>query len=320
MQSGRQSGPDMEGSGRLTFSVVVPTLDRPEYLDEMLISLVKQRFPKDRFEVIVVDDGGVLPAKTVAARFENLLSIAVIEQKHAGPAAARNTGAANCRAPYIAFIDDDCCADPEWLEKLEQAFATARSPCLFGGAVINATPENVFAEVGELILSVLLDFYRPEPGGLYFFRAANLAISCSDFRQAGGFDVDFRSAEDREFCDRWLHIGGSLIHVPGAIVSHRNRLSFGGFCRQHFNYGKGAYHFHRLRRARKSGGLAWQFLQYYLRVFRAGFAKTQSSGIVKVWLLLVWQVVNAAGFIYAWLDNMRARKKGTVPCQPDALQ
>lgn len=302
-----QSTASTKRSESLTFSVVIPTFDRPEYLCGSLDSLVNQRFPKDRFEVIVVDDGSTIPAQTIVAAYDQRISVTVCRQERAGPAAARNTGAVRARGKYIAFMDDDCRADPEWLRELETAFVTGSSRSLLGGCVVNAAPENVFAEVGELILSVILDYYRPEPGGMYFFRAANLTVSTAGFRCAGGFDAGFRTAEDRELCDRWLHGGGSLVHVPSARVAHLNRLSFRGFCRQHFLYGKGAFHFHRVRRGRGSGKFHAKFLLFYVRVFHAAFTPIRSSVAAKLLLLLVWQAVNVAGFLSEMLAHFRLR-------------
>ena len=103
----------------LAFSVVIPTFDRPHLLRASLESLVGQRFPRDRFEVIVVDDGGTVPAQAVAEAYMGQLSLTVCRQSQAGPSAARNAGAERARAPYIAFLDDDCRADPAWLHELE---------------------------------------------------------------------------------------------------------------------------------------------------------------------------------------------------------
>ena len=304
-----QSITDAKQAESLTFSVIIPTFNRPEYLRRSLESLVKQRFSRDRFEVIVVDDGGTIPAQTVVAEYEQRISVTVRRQKRAGAAAARNTGALKARAKYLAFMDDDCRADPEWLHELETAFATGTCRSLHGGCIVNGAPENVFAEVGELILAVIRDCYRPEPGGMYFFRATNLAAAAADFCGAGGFDVDFRTAEDRELCDRWLHRGGFLVYVPNARVAHFNRLSFRGFCRQHFLYGKGAFRFHKVRRARNSGEFHFKFLVFYLHVFRAAFTPTRSSVSDKLLLLLVWQAMNVAGFLSEMLAHFRSRKE-----------
>ena len=113
---------------------MIPSFDRPERLRECLESLVAQRFPKDRFEVVVVDDGGSVPAETVAVAYARRLSVAVCRQERGGPAAARNTGVLRARGRYIAFMDDDCRADPEWLHELERAFAAAPARSLPGAS------------------------------------------------------------------------------------------------------------------------------------------------------------------------------------------
>jgi len=300
------------GREDLTFSVIIPTFNRPESLRSCLDSLAKQRFPNERFEVIVVDDGGTLPAQTVVEGFKDRISITICRQERSGPAGARNTGALRARSKYIAFMDDDCYADPEWLLELETAFQAGNPRCLLGGLVINAIPENVFAEVGEMILGIILHSYRPEPGGMYFFRAANLAASLTEFQGIGGFDADFGTAEDREFSDRWLHKRGSLVHVPKARVAHFNRSSFGTFCRQHFLYGKGAFHFHRVRRARRSGKFEVNHLLFYIRVFRAACRPTQSSIPAKLCLLIVWQAMNVAGFLWALLEFFQVQNERKI--------
>jgi glycosyltransferase involved in cell wall biosynthesis len=82
-------------------SVIVPTRDRPALLAEALASLAAQTLSD--FECLVVDDGGThgvaLPAD---ARFR-----LVRRDWSGGAAAARNTGIAEARGRYVAFLDDD---------------------------------------------------------------------------------------------------------------------------------------------------------------------------------------------------------------------
>ena len=182
----------------LAFTVVVPTYGRPEGLRSCLESLVAQRYPRSRFEVIVIDDGSAIPAAPIAASFDDRLQVRVRRQANAGPAAARNHGGMSARGSYIAFLDDDCVAEPGWLRGFESAFLAHPRDTLLGGDLANPFTDNVYAEVGELILRVLLACYRPEPGGVYFFRTANLAVRADEFRACGGFDPMFETAEDRE--------------------------------------------------------------------------------------------------------------------------
>jgi len=292
----------------LTFSVVIPTIDRPASLRDSLRSLVAQRFPKNRFEVIVVDDGGKLPAKAVAAEFRDMLTITVIEQDRAGPAAARNAGAGIGRAPYLAFIDDDCRADPGWLCEMELGFAKATSNSLLGGAVLNSAPESVFAAVGQAFVSTVREVYQPAPGGLYFFPAANLSIARNEFLTMRGFNAEFRTAEDREFCDRWLRRGGSLLYLPSAKVFHLDQQTFCGFCRKHFAYGKGAYNFHRARRRREPGQFHRQFFRYYSHVLRSIFKPRQATTALKFLLFLARQICYTAGYLFEGPVRLLSRK------------
>ena len=85
-------------------SIVIPTYGRPDQLAACLDSLEALDYPRDRFEVIVVDDGSPQPLPP----YGGALRVTLVRQAHAGPAAARNTGAAASRGRWLAFTDDDC--------------------------------------------------------------------------------------------------------------------------------------------------------------------------------------------------------------------
>src|SRR5271157_5447066 len=75
------------------FSIIVPTHNRLNELGNCLRALARQRFPLSQFEVIVVDDGGSLPAGELEQAFSDALKLQVISQPRSGPATARNRGA-----------------------------------------------------------------------------------------------------------------------------------------------------------------------------------------------------------------------------------
>ena len=72
-------------------------------------------YPQDRFEVIVVDDGSEPPMDSVVSFFRDRLELVLLSQANSGPAAARNTGAAQAKGKFLAFTDDDCTPAPDWL-------------------------------------------------------------------------------------------------------------------------------------------------------------------------------------------------------------
>src|SRR5439155_11754789 len=111
------SAPAMTSQGP-EVCVVVATRNRAERLRLLLDSLRSQSLPRSAFEVVVVDDGstdgtpGVLGEE--AARGE--LPLRVIRQdRSAGVAGARNAGWRAGGGRLVAFVDDDCVADPGWL-------------------------------------------------------------------------------------------------------------------------------------------------------------------------------------------------------------
>src|SRR5260370_32328310 len=98
------------------FSIIIPTYDRPAELSGCLEALVRLRFPRDSFEVLVVDDGSSAPPDAAVQRFRDRLAISLITAAHGGPAAARNHAAARAGGRVVAFTHDDCRPAPGWLE------------------------------------------------------------------------------------------------------------------------------------------------------------------------------------------------------------
>ena len=117
------------------FSIIVPTYNRPDNLSLCLNAISNLQYPKDRFEVIVVDDGSPMSLESITARFRDSIYINLIWQANSGPATARNTGAENAKGKYLAFTDDDCTPASDWLLVLAKHFAETPSH-LIGGRVI----------------------------------------------------------------------------------------------------------------------------------------------------------------------------------------
>ena len=283
-----------------TFSVVIPTRDRADALRACLEALAQQNYPTDRFEVIVVDDASRSPFPDAAA-FADRLNLTVLRRdRSAGPGFARNCGAAHATGEFVAFTDDDCAPAIDWLKNLAARFASGRQH-LIGGRVINALTQNPYSTAAHVILDVVYEYYDPEAGRPNFFPTSNFALATKQFREIGGFDEKWplAAAEDREFCYRWLRRGLQMVYASEAKVYHHHALTLHSFCRLHFKYGRGAYHYHALRdRGSWQRGLKpdlpfyWACLRYPFRHLpaRQAFAVTG--------LLLLWQLFNAIGYFW----------------------
>ena len=289
----------------LTLSVIIPTRNRPQRLAACLTALAAQSFPRTRFEVIVVDDGSETSMEPVVDRFRDSMQLRLIRRANAGPASARNTGAAVAASPLLVFTDDDCEPEVEWLSALH-AQSMEHPECLIGGQTINGLPDNVYAAASQLLIDYLYQYQASvsahgERAAPAFFTANNFGVPAALFRRVGGFDESFPLAggEDRELCDRWQHLGLRLASAQSARVRHSHALSLIRFWRQHLNYGRGAWHLRRARRAHGRPPLRIEPLSFYWRLMTYPLRVSPTPRAAPlVGLMWLSQVANTAGFMF----------------------
>lgn len=285
-------------------SIIIPTYCRPRRLDLCLARLHAQTCSRDDFEVIVIDDGGSPELDNSLPEQHADLSLTLLRIENSGAAVARNHGAKMARGSLLVFTDDDCLPEPEWLAAFAQSHE--RNPtALLGGSISNGFPSNIYSTCSQLILDCAYAFYNQDSNDARFFASCNIAVPASTFHQVGGFSQTFRIAsEDRELCDRWHSAGHPLVYVPTAKLEHAKKLDLPGFMRQHFNYGQGAFQFHRSRSRRGSARWSTDIVRYpmFLAMLFRSVLKLPARQIVPVFfLLLLAQIVNLLGFIRAAL-------------------
>lgn len=293
------------------FSIIIPTYNRPKQLVFCLQSLARQNYPRGRMEVIVIDDGSRSMLDDTMGKFKNSFELSLIRQSNLGPAAARNNGAIHAKGEYLAFTDDDCIPSENWLRVFaNQIVATPR--CMVGGKIVNTLTDNVYGVTSQMILDIVYRHYNQDLKQARFFTACNMAVPAKPFLDLGGFNQDFRISEDREFCDRWLRHGNLMIFTPTAIVCHNDFLNrLGSFYKRYFSYGRGAYRFHK---ARADDGAVTMLNEFKLHTNIRNWlfypfiqGKCKQPFILSV-LLILWQVANAAGFLYEAI-NQKLKKQ-----------
>lgn len=302
------------GGGGIRFTVVVPTFaSRTSRLGDCLAALAELDYPRESLEVLVVDDGSAAPPRRLVEDWGAALPVRLLVIPHGGPGAARNAGARAARGRWIAFTDDDCTPEAGWLRALERRLA-GDSLTGVGGLTLNGLPENRCSTASQLLIHYLYDHFNRGPRGVRFLTSNNLAVWTETFRRAGGFDDGFRrtAAEDREFCDRWVHLGHRLVFADDAVVRHRHVLNLPRFWRQHWQYGRGAFLFHRVR-ARRSGRFRLEPPSFYGRLLARPWAERGPAPIRTSALLVVSQLANAAGFAAEALAELGTRgiRRGT---------
>jgi len=287
-------------------SVIIPTYERASQLSVCLGALAAQDYPRECFEVLVVDDGSATSPEDSVETFRHQMNVRLLKQLHSGPAAARNYGAAHAKGSFLAFTDDDCVPAPGWLRSLATCFVSFPD-CAVGGRTINELANNPYSTVSQLIVDYLYACWNPDPEHATFFTSNNLAVPAKCFHAVGGFDASWTRAagEDRDLCDRLIARGYRLIYAPNTLVRHAHPLTFRTFWQQHFNYGCGAYRLHQLRSRRDARGNRFEPLTFYLKMLGYPFARTRDrKAVLLAVLLAVAQAANAAGWITAGLDYL----------------
>ena len=214
------------------FSVIVCTRNGRERIGACLRAIRTLRGAD--YETIVVDDGSHDgTADFVRYQFPE---VKLLRLESAGLSAARNAGAAAADGEILAFTDDDCEPDCEWLARLARIyqdgrFAAAGGPNLPPPARNRA--EAVVRAAPGAPSHVMLDDEEAEhlPG-------CNLSVTRAAFDAVGGFDPRFHTAgDDVDFCWRLRDAGYRLGFAPGAFVWHWRRPSLFAFLRQQAGYG-----------------------------------------------------------------------------------
>lgn len=202
-------------------SVIIPHLNDPEGLAQCLTVLDRERGDVPGLEVIVVDNGSKeLPTALVAAHGAILL-----EEATPGPGPARTTGAKAARAPYLAFIDSDCFAEPGWAKAILAHHAKPDGTPVIGGDVSIAwrkPGEPDMIEAFEAVYNYRQRMYIEEQN---FSGTGNLSMPAEVFADVGGF-AGINVAEDRDWGQRAAAKGYEVSFVEGMSVTTPAREDF----------------------------------------------------------------------------------------------
>ena len=206
-----------------SISIIIPVKNRPQDIKECLTSLSSLDYPKDKFEIIVVNDGSTDSTSKVIETF----GIKAIHLPQSiGASACRNLAAKEARGELLAFTDSDCVAHPNWLKDIVPYFEDEEIG-IVGGYVSNYYSRSA------------LDCYEDVKSSLnmgpYLFRvidreysnayvpSCNLIIPKKTFIKVSGFQEDMSVGEDVDLCWRVRKLGYHLLYVPQGKVEHKHR-------------------------------------------------------------------------------------------------
>jgi GT2 family glycosyltransferase len=201
-----------------TASIIVPTRDRPDYLEVTLASIAPQAAAASA-EVIVVDDGAAAASRAVAER-HGATYLAHPEPR--GPNAARNTGIDAAGAELLVLVDDDVEAPDGWLDALLRAAGEDPQAGVLGGPIRVRLEGVSFRMCGREGPPVTFLDLGAEDRDAEFVWSANMAIRRSALERVGPFDPSLAIyGDEEEWQRRHRAAGGRTRYVAAAGLTHR---------------------------------------------------------------------------------------------------
>lgn len=221
------------GGGAPSVSVVVAAYDAAGTIGDCVRSLTAMTYPRDRLEIVVVDNASRDATAAVAGAVGS--GVVVVREERRGAGAARNRGIAEARGEIVAFTDADCVADADWLRELVTGL---RDPAvgIAGGRIRALRPCTRIAELGEDIHDHAGAMRSAPPYAI----TMNWASPKRVLDEVGGFDESFVRGQDVELAFRITQAGYRLAYVDRAVVHHRNRATVQALFREGQLHGRAA--------------------------------------------------------------------------------
>ena len=218
--------------------IVIPVYGDPGPLERCLASVVHEGLP-----ITVVDDASPEPyASAIADVVHSFGAKLVVRDENGGPGGARNTGFAETTAPFVAFIDADALAAPNWLARLRS---------LFDDPLVGAVGPRVVPDVqGESAIELYeetrseLDMGAEPSRVVYGVPVGWLPSASVVVRRSAVTDPPFepglRVGEDVDLFWRMDEAGWTVRYVTDVVNRHEVRTSMSQFSYRRAMYGGSA--------------------------------------------------------------------------------
>ena len=225
------SSPEQGVDSYPTVSIVIPTALGPTHLPECLSSLRDLNYPKEKLEVIVVDNGSREdPTPDALQHYPEVKVIRLSENR--GFCGGIAAGAHQAQAEWLAFLNDDTRVDPGWIREMLATAERRQTPCV-AARILNWTGERIDFAGGAINFeakgfqlghgSTKIDSWNEERPVLFACGAAML-VRRDLFLETGGFDETmFAYYEDVAFGWQLSILGHDVWLSPTALVYHKHQ-------------------------------------------------------------------------------------------------
>lgn len=211
-------------------SIIIPVLNNPDGLRLCLESLDKQTYPKDNYEIVVVDDGSDEDIEKLTARFNRVV---LSRQRRCGAYTCRNEGISMAKGEVIAFTDSDCIPAFDWIENGVEALFSADNCGLAAGKIEIFFKNLQRPTAVELFESVTAFQQKRYIERWQFGATANIFTFKKVFDKVGLFDITLDYAADSEWGKRVFLASYKQVYADEARVAHPARRFYKDLLKKH---------------------------------------------------------------------------------------
>jgi cellulose synthase/poly-beta-1,6-N-acetylglucosamine synthase-like glycosyltransferase len=227
-------------------TVVVPVRNEEAFLGATLRALLRQRYPADRFEVIVADGQSEDDTVAVVRRLQsNHANLRLVYNPRRLASAARNLGVRLGRGDFVLVVDGHCeLRSADYLRNLVDVFERHGVESVGRPQPLDVTGASPLQRAIALARSSRLghnpgSFIYADDGGFVPPQSVAVAYRRDVFDRVGEFDEAFDACEDVEFNTRLHAAGGRCYFAPQLAVHYHPRASLRGLVVQMLRYGRG---------------------------------------------------------------------------------
>jgi len=212
-------------------SIVVTVYNAERTIKQCLDSVMKLDYPKDRLDVVVIDDGSTDNSADIVKKYP----VRLVQKPHGGYPSAMNNGIKVTNGDVIFIIDSDAYVEKDWLEKALKEFSDPKVG-IVSGYVASAPTRSFWARVAGYDAEDRFDTLKTK-------YVNHVSTNCTAYKRElfesiGLFDEKLKRSCDEDFAHRAFKRGWKLVVLRDAKCFHEWRASFGSYFKQQFGEGR----------------------------------------------------------------------------------